>query len=59
MGPHTTRASLKMAIWRDHQRPESEQIAPWPVTQNGKPLRDGKEDLYLADELTAFDASRR
>src|SRR5262249_56791597 len=52
VGPHTTRNSLKMAIWRDHQRPEGERMAPWPVS------RDGKEDLYLAEELTAFDASR-
>jgi hypothetical protein len=53
VGPQTTRNSLKMAIWRDHQRPEGEQMAPWPVA------RDGKEDLYLADEIAAFDASRR
>jgi hypothetical protein len=53
VGPHTTRNALKMAIWRDHQRPESEQMAPWPVS------RDGKEDLYLADEIAAFEASRR
>jgi len=53
VGPRTTKNALKMAIWRDHQRPEAEQIAPWPVA------RDGKEDLFLADELTAFDASRR
>src|SRR5262249_39474294 len=53
VGPHTTRNSLKMAIWRDHQRSKGERMAPWPVS------RDGKEDLYVADELTAFDASRR
>jgi hypothetical protein len=53
VGPHTTYASLKMAMWRDRQRPEGERMSPRPVG------RDGKADLYRADEIAAFDASRR
>jgi hypothetical protein len=51
--PTTTKAALKMAIWRDQRRPEGERMSPRPVA------RDGNADLYLADEIAAFDASRR
>jgi hypothetical protein len=53
VGPGTTQASLKMAMWRDRQRPEGEQMSPRPVA------RDGNADLFIADEIAAFDASRR
>jgi len=53
VGPGTTWASLKMAMWRDRQRPEGERMSPLPVA------RDGNADLFLADEIAAFDASRR
>jgi len=53
VGPGTTWAGLKMAMWRDRQRPEGERMSPLPVA------RDGNADLFLADEIAAFDASRR
>lgn len=53
VAPDTTWASLKMALWRDQQRPREEQLSPRPVGKRKN------ADLYDAEEIAMFDASRR
>lgn len=53
VGPHTTKAGLRMAMWRDKQRPKEEQMSPRPVGKRGN------ADMYDAEEIAMFDASRR